>query len=363
MSVIRSVFAGFYAGWVWERRVSALRPLLVFVLGWFGLGLVVLGAFVIVLNVLNHTLYGAPVFVQRYLSAIASDNITEAMSTPGVDIDATTLTSRGINGPVSRAMLRTGVLNTGPKKVTITTDTTHPDGRHSITATYTLAGTSHTTTFDVVPLDPLYGLINRWKFATSPLTVLDVTTNNTPFFTAGHLTLDARANKPDTLRAAFSQQTPYLTLAPAAYLLSYTSPLLTIPAVTTTTTPNHVTPVELVAQPTHDFIQRVQTKLDQFLTTCTQQQVLMPTQCPFGTQINDRIIGTPRWTITSTPQVTLTPGTDSFIMPPTTGIARISVDVQSLYDGTKKHLIKNHPFTIGLNAQIQPNNTITIQLQ
>src|SRR6218665_3988514 len=104
VSVIRSVFAGFYAGWVWERRVSALRPLLVFVLGWFGLGLVVLGAFVIVLNVLNHTLYGAPVFVQRYLSAIASDNITEAMSTPGVDIDATTLTSRGINGPVSRAM-------------------------------------------------------------------------------------------------------------------------------------------------------------------------------------------------------------------------------------------------------------------
>src|SRR6218665_1046280 len=102
VSVIRSVFAGFYAGWVWERRVSALRPLLVFVLGWFGLGLVVLGAFVIVLNVLNHTLYGAPVFVQRYLSAIASDNITEAMSTPGVDIDATTLTSRGINGPVSR---------------------------------------------------------------------------------------------------------------------------------------------------------------------------------------------------------------------------------------------------------------------
>lgn len=63
------------------------------------------------------------------------------------------------------------------------------------------------------------------------------------------------------------------------------------------------------------------------------------------------------------PQVTLTPGESSFDMPPTEGVAHISVEVQSLFDGHRYTLEEDRPFTLALAATITPDDTIAIQLK
>jgi len=104
------------------------------------------------------------------------------------------------------------------------------------------------------------------------------------------------------------------------------------------------------------------TELNAFLDTCTKQKVLQPSNCPFGIEINDRIIGLPTWSIAKYPVVSLAAGTTAFEMPDTVGQAHIVVDVQSLFDGSLDTRDENVQFTVGLGVTIQPDGALAIQL-
>ena len=339
------------------------RLSLLSVAGWAMLAVVLVGAFLAALGALNQTIYGASSFVERYLSAIADDDIATASTTPGVALDIAELAALGLPENVSTAMFRSDVIDAGPEDIRIVSDVANPDGTHSVTASYRLDVSIVETTFDVRPLEPLYGVLTRWEFAVSPLAVIDVTAAHSPIFTVGSLSLDTRANKTGDELAAFTQNAPYLAIAPAAYEFGYTSTLLEAVPVALPIEPSARAAVTVDSVPTATFVERVQVKVDDYLEQCATQQVLQPAGCPFGIEIDDRVVSTPVWTMVSNPVVTLTPGESAFEMPPTEGVAHISVEVQSLFDGEFSQLEEDQPFMLALTASIRPDGSIAIQLQ
>jgi hypothetical protein len=332
-------------------------------LGWSGLGLLVVGAFFAALASLNQTLYGASSFVERYLHAIADDEILTAVTTPGVALDESELDALGLPTDVSTAMLRSGVVDSGPQDITIVEDEARDDGSHRVTASYRLESAIVETSFEVQPIAPLYGVLNRWEFAKSPLAVVDVTAAHNPFFMVGQLTLDTRARKSGEELAAFTHTAPYLAIAPAVYEFDYDSTLLTAQPTQVPVEPSVRSAVTVDSQATPAFTERVQTQVDQFLDDCATQPVLQPTNCPFGIVIDDRVIGEPAWSISAYPIVSLTPGERSFEMAPTAGVAHISVDLQSLFDGDKYTLEEDETFTLALDATVRADGSISVQLK
>ena len=312
---------------------------------------------------LNSTIYGSSSFVERYLEAIADDDIGEAASTPGVALDEAELESFGLPADISTAMLRSGVVAAGPQDVRIVSDVANPDGSHSVTASYRLEAEIAESTFEVRPIAPLYGVLSRWEFADSPIAVIEVTAAHNPLFTVGTLTLDTRAAKSGEELTAFSQTAPYLAIAPAAYVFEYDSTLLEAAHVSVSASAGEQVAVTVDAQPTDEFVERVQLKVDEYLAGCTDQKVLQPAGCPFGVEVDDRVLSEPQWTIATAPQVTLTPSDTSFDMPPTEGVAHLTVEVQDLFDGHFYTLEEDDPFTLALSATIKPDGSIAIQLK
>jgi hypothetical protein len=331
--------------------------------GWAGLAVLLASAFLAALGGLNQTTYGAANFVQRYLDAVAEDDMATATTTPGVALDAAEIAELGLPADISSAMLRSGVIEAGPEDVQIVEDAANDDGTHSVSVSYRLDTSILQSTFEVRPIDPLYGLLNRWEFVTSPITVVDVTVAHNPVFTVGSLTLDTRATKSGEDLKAFTQTAPYLAIAPAVYEFGYADTLVEAIPVTIGVEPAKTAEVTVDAQPTADFVKRVQTQVDDYLDQCTTQLVLQPANCPFGIEIDDRVLGDPAWSIVTYPAVTLTAGENAFEMPPTDGVAHISVEVQSLFDGEITQLEEDRPFKVALTATIRPDGSIAIQLQ
>lgn len=332
------------------------------VAGWAVLALLVVASFLAALGALNQTIYGASSFVERYLEAIADDDIATASTTPGVALDTEELAALGLPEDVSTAMFRSDVVESGPEDVRIVSDVALPDGSHTVTASYRLDVSIIETTFDVRPIAPLYGVLNRWEFAVSPLAVVDVTSAHNPLFTVGTLTLDTRAAKSGDELTAFTQTAPYLAIAPAVYEFGYTSTLLEAVPTALTVEPSARTAVTVDSVPTATFVERVQTQVNNYLDQCAAQPVLQPAGCPFGIEIDDKVVSEPTWTMASYPAVTLVAGETAFEMPPTEGVAHLSVEVQSLFDGDFSQIEEDRPFMLALTAIIRPDGSISIQL-
>jgi hypothetical protein len=344
------------------RRDGRLSPAAI--AGWTGLAILLGGAFLAALGGLNQTLYGPSAFVERYLGNIARDDIVSAAATPGVRLDEGAIAARDLPADVSTALLRSGVVESGPEDVRIVSDVAHDDGSHTVTASYRLESAIVETAFDVRPIEPLYGLLHRWEFQTSPLAVIQVTAAHNPLFTVGALTLDARATKTGEELAAFTQTASYLAIAPAVYEFGYESTLLEAVPQQVVAEPGATVAVTVDALPTAAFAERVQAKVDEYLQDqCASQPVLQPAGCPFGVVIDDRVLSEPVWTIVSSPEVTLVPGETMFQMPDTAGVARLTVEVQSLFDGEISTLEQDEGFTLALDASVRPDGSISIQLR
>jgi hypothetical protein len=191
-----------------------------------------------------------------------------------------------------------------------------------------------------------------------------VTAANNPLFTVGSLTLDTRANKSGEELLAFTQQAPYLAIAPAAYEFGYQSTLLEAVPSDVVTTPGTPAEVTVDALPTQEFVDRVQAKVDEFLVDqCASQPVLKPAGCPFGVDVDDRVVTEPAWTIIESPVVTLVPGEAVFEMPPTPGVARVTFEAQSLFDGSYYVFEQDEGFMLALDARVRPDGSIAIQLK
>jgi hypothetical protein len=79
--------------------------------------------------------------------------------------------------------------------------------------------------------------------------------------------------------------------SPGLYSISVDTPVSSSPGVAVLSdTPQAEVPVDIQTQPTSTFVDVVQERVESFLTACTTQQVLQPTGCPFGLQVQNRIL-------------------------------------------------------------------------
>ena len=317
---------------------------------------------------LNREIFSASGFVQQYLSALENGSAVDALSMPGVrpsgaadtntDSDVVTVEP----STTSEALLRNSVLR-GPTRVEIESDIRGQDGVHTVRASFLLDGVASSSTFRVSNTGSIAGIFPTWRFATSPLAVFTVAVAHAAVFDVNDLQLDARASADLGSKPGFSNSGNYLALVPASYTFVHQSEYLDAKPVVVRATASGPQEVAIDAQPNDAFVEAVQGELNGYLDQCTTQQVLKPSDCPFGVDIDDRVVSDPVWSIVAYPVVTLSPDEMSFAMPETDGIAHLEVEVQSLFDGEINDRSSDEPFQVKLTVTISEQGALQIKLR
>ncbi len=311
---------------------------------------------------LNRDLYSAGSFVGQYLDALARKDTASALLLPGVRPTAAELEAAALPTNLPDTLLRDSVLGE-LSDIRLTDDNETADGRHTVEYAFRLGGSPAAMTFQVESSGTFFGVFDSWRFATSPLAVLRVNVLHQATFSVNKLTLDTRAHAADDAPETFSNQAAYLAFAPSLYSLEHTSTLLDAAPQTVPIVASGVTDVTVDAQPNAGFISQVQKELNRFLDDCTTQQVLQPSNCPFGIEINDRVQDDPIWSIAEYPPVTLVAGDSTFEMPDTEGQAHIVVEVQSLFDGDVVVRDEDVSFAVAISVTVNPDGSLALQLR
>ena len=346
------------------RRARYLRAAIAVIV----VSTVLCAALVAAIGALNRDLYSAGGFVRQYLEALAAHDTDTALALPGAEPTDADLEAAGLPQDLPRTLLRPSVLGS-ITDIHLVSDTAVPaedgDGadQHTVLYDFNLDGKDSSMEFTVERVGSVAGLFSTWGFVTSPLAVLQVTVLHEADFSVNGLTLDTRAHAAADAPVTFSNQGAYLAFAPAVYSISHDSAMLTAPAQKVPVVASGAADVTVDAMPNETFTSQVQAKLNEFLDDCATQQVLQPSSCPFGIEIDNRVKSAPVWSIAQYPEVALAGGESSFDMPATEGQAHIVVDVQSLYDGDLSTREEDVPFSVGLSVTIQSDGALAIQLR
>lgn len=310
----------------------------------------------------NQNVYAAGNFVREYLNALTEPNAQEALALPGVQITDSELSAAGLPADASRVLLRNS-MSSDIRNIEIVADVETLPDLHEVTVDYRLTGKQQRSVFLVEKTEPHFGLFQSWRFARSPLAAIDLTVLHESRFDVNGLKLDVRSSNPDQ-PDPFKAHASYLVFSPGTYDFSHESRLLTGKPVTATVTePLSTSAVEVVAEANEKFVAAVQGEVDSYLDECSSQEVLFPSECPFGRFIENRLLGLPEWSITEYPGVSLAPTDTNWEMPETDGIAHLAGEVQSLFDGSESELDEDVPFSIALTASIRSDGTLDIRVK
>ena len=302
--------------------------------------------------------YSPTAFVERYLELLSDGRAAEALAVPGVSVDSAALDAAGLPENASQALLRRDALAplTGIRVVS-----EEPDGDVTrVTVRYRAGDYAGTTTFDVVR-DGSIGFAPTWRFATSPLAVIDLTVGGSMTFDVNGFSIDKRQVSPDGVDANPLVAVPLLVFSPGIYSVSVETQLSETPGVAILSdSPFTEVPVQIQATATPEFVAIVQRRVAEFLTSCATQDVLQPTGCPFGLVVADRIASTPVWSIAAQPSVKVEPDGAAWKIPATDAVAHIEVDIQSLFDGSIRHVSEDVPFLVTADITVLPDGSASI---
>jgi hypothetical protein len=302
--------------------------------------------------------YSPRAFVLHYLELLEDHRAAEALAVPGVAIDAADLESAGLPPTASEALLRADAL-TALSEVEIVDEKDDGDLTR-VSVTYRAGSYVGRTTF-AVQRDGASGLLPRWRFATSPLAVVDLSVRGSMRFSVNGFEVDKRQVSVDEADADPSSAVPLLVFSPGLYSVAVDTPISATPGVAVLAdAPLTGIPVDVQAEPTDEFISVVQQRVEDFLTTCAEQKVLQPTGCPFGYTVRNRIEGAPSWSIAQQPTVTVVPDGDGWRIPSTEAVAHIDVDIRSIFDGSVRNVDEDVPFTVDGQITVLPDGTASI---
>jgi len=322
-------------------------------------GVLLAGAVTAAVAVLYEQFYSPSAFVERYLDTLAEGGAADALAMPGVSLDSAELEAAGLPAEASDALLRRAALAT-LTDIRIVSATTGEDGITSVTAAYSAGPYPGTTTFRV-ERDGTIGVAPTWRFATSPLAVIDLTVRGSMSFQVNGFEVDKRQVSPDGVDADPLAPLAMLAFSPGIYSVSVDSAISSTPGVAVLSdSPMKATPIEVQAEATDKFVAVVQSRVNEFLTACATQDVLLPTACPFGYQVEDRIVSPPVWAIAQQPHVTVTPDGAGWKIPETEATAHIEVDIRSLFDGSIRHVSEDVPFLLTGSITVLPDGTASI---
>jgi len=321
------------------------------VITWSAVFALLIAGFAASVVALNADLYSAHGFVKGYLSALARQDSASALEVPGVQ----TSNSAAPDLLTDAAM---GQLS----DVRVVRDTANADATHTVVVEYTMAapdssetpGTS-TSEFVVARDGTRLGLFPTWRFVTSPLNTVSVTVqHDTTFDVNGYtVTSTAEAGTPGT----------YLVFAPGRYDVDHESAYLTAETVPLRVSAiGEISDVTVDVQANEEFVAEVQKHVGAYLEECTTQQVLMPTGCPFGKALANRVESAPVWSMATEPAVTIVPGVEpgTWAVPKTPAAAHLVVDVRSLFDGTLSTFDEDVPFEVQYALTFEADDRLLI---
>jgi hypothetical protein len=206
---------------------------------------------------------------------------------------------------------------------------------------YSFGATSGTTTFHVEHTGSRLGLFSDWRFVDSPQARISITPEHAATFNANGVALASS-------RGA-GTATEFRVLAPAFVELTHTSEYLTATetGVLVAKVGSRVAAAVNI-QANSAFRTDVSQELDRFLAACVKQKVLLPTGCPMGKAITDRIQDDPTWSMVIYPVVKIQPvgESGSWQVPDTAGMAHLVVKVRSIFDGSISTLDQDIPFSV-----------------
>lgn len=305
------------------------------------------------------TMYSPSAFVSHYLSLLAESRATDALRIPGVALDSEAQESLGLPAIPSDALLRSTAL-ADLTDVEIIEERADAEGIFHVTATYHSGGASGTTEFTVVQ-DGWIGVVPRWRFAASPLAVIQLVVRGSHSLAINDFSFDRRqiaGIDSDPL-----EPVPLLVLVPGRYDVSVDS------AVSTSSGTRilaervlAVTDVDIQTEPTAEFTGVVQDRVNEFLEKCATQEVLQPTGCPFGYQVRNQITEPPQWSIPRQPRIELVPDGAHWRIPATSATAHIDVDVRLIFDGQLVTVSEDVDFEITGSVTMLPDGTFSIRV-
>lgn len=304
---------------------------------------------------LNADLYSANGFVRGYLSALERHDSASALEVPGVQT----------TNDAAHELLADDAMG-DLADVRVIRDTANDDGTHTVAVEYAISApasaadpkpdaTTARSEFVVARDGTRLGLFPTWRFVTSPLNTVSITVLHDQDFEVNGLPVSADA-EPDS-------PATYLVFAPGLYLIDHDSTYFTAAPV-----PLEVTAVGEIAdavvdvQANDDFVAEVQKHVTAYLTECTTQEVLMPTGCPFGKQLSNRVESAPKWTMAADPVVTIVPGEapGTWTVPKTPATAHLVVDMKSLFDGTVTTFDEDVAFTVSYALTFEESQRLLI---
>ncbi|GAA1539645.1 hypothetical protein HD600_001126 [Microbacterium ginsengiterrae] len=323
-------------------------------------GVLLIGALGASVSVLYTEFYGPSAFVTRYLDLLATGRAADALHVPGVSIDRTVLEESDIDETASEALLREAAL---APLTEIDVVSEEADGEiFSVTVAYLAGGHRGSTTFQVQQ-DGWAGVTPNWRFAQSPLAAVSLSVLGADRFAVNGFEVHRAQVSAAGVAAEGADPLPMLVFTPGLYSVTVDTAIATSPGVSVLAdSPLAQTSVELQTEPTEEFVSVVQTRVEEFLTECTTQQVLQPTACPFGLEVRNRILDPPVWSISQQPEVTVHPDGAQWKIPPTEAVAHIEVDIRSLFDGSVEHVSEDVPFRVDGTITILPDGSASIRV-
>lgn len=308
--------------------------------------------------------WGPSAFVERYVQLLADGRAADALAVPGVSVDTVELEHAGLSGFASDALLRSSALGDEITDIHAVSEAT-ADGVTEVTVEYAIGGEAGRTTYRVAEAGT-NGLVPVWRFASSPLGVLDVSVHGSMTFSVNGFELDKRQVSPDGLDADPMASVPLLAFVPMAYEVAVdTATTAAEPTTAVAQTPLTAVDVDIVATPTPEFLDVVDQQVASFLTEqCASQQVLQPAGCPFWVSVENRLASgsLPQWSIVQQPEITLVPDGAYWRIERTDGLAHIEMDVQSIATGIVSHVSEDVPFTIDGTVEILADGSAQIRI-
>jgi len=321
-------------------------------------GVVLAGAVFAAWGVMQREFYSPTAFVERYVELLAEGRAADALAVPGVAVNSAELEEAGLPPAASEALLRSSAL--APiRDAHVVAEEQDGDITH-VTVEYTARGHDGRTTF-AVERDGSIGLAPTWRFATSPLAVMNLGVTGSMVFDVNGFEIDKRQVSPDGAEADPAAPVSLLVFSPGLYSVSVDTAISSTPGVAVLSdSPFRAIPVNVVAQPTEKFLGVVQEKVEEFITSCATQEVLQPTACPFGFFVEDRIASLPEWSIVKQPTVAVEPDGAGWSILAAEAVAHIEVDIRSLYDGRVRAVSEDVPFIVKGTITVRPDGTATI---
>jgi len=269
--------------------------------GLLALGVVAL--WLLTVLALNLTLFSATSFVTSYLKALESSDYGLAASHAGL----------------TRAPQILPLASEALENPRIVGTSSLPTGELVIQADYELGDDTHSTVFVVTGGEPILWFFDTWRFSRQPLA-------NLQFAVIGDERVSVNGTDLDVGDLGVPPRTT--VLVPGIYSSSLETEWVQevgAPA-----------GVRLVVSPTNALMENTTGALEAYLDGCAAQAVLQPAECPFGVSISDRVVGAVQWTILDYPEIDLRLSADraTWTMVAESGVAEVTVQVQSLFDGS-----------------------------